>query len=174
MKKINPFVLPKRKKKLKVKWSWCGEEMQCFFPLDISELRVSADEYPGWNRLALANLWRWKCDLPETPLPLVDEPERMPGLPELRKTEWSSEFEQQMRNRLLLGAFRYKRLAAPNRPQWDRVSGVQKYLELYKKTGNIEHLVDAANGLMLEAVEGNHPNKHFSSHDDIHVFRRRA
>lgn len=108
----------------------------------------------------LNNLWRWKCGLPE------HEEVKQTCYEELRESEWSKEFEQLMRNRLILGALRYGRIGAANKPQYDRVSSMIKRLSKYQETGNKEFLVDVANICLLEFVECNHPNQHFHAIDD--------
>lgn len=90
----------------------------------------------------------------------------MPSLSELKRTEWSEEFETLMRNRLLMGAFRYGRLNAPGKPTFDSIGSIKKRIKSYKETGNTEHLVDIANLCLVEFVEGKHPWKHFKSMDD--------
>lgn len=74
-----------------------------------------------------------------------------------------------MRNRLIIGAFRYGRNfqgESSDKPQYDRVGRILRYCEQYQKTGNLEILVDIANTAMLEFGEGNHPDAHFSAIDD--------
>lgn len=85
---------------------------------------------------------------------------------DLRKTEWCSEFEEHMRDRLVMGAFRYGKIGAPGKPEWDRVGDIPERLKKYVETGNTEFLVDIANMALLEFVEGRHPNKHFRAIDD--------
>ena len=109
----------------------------------------------------LNNLWRWKCGLPET-----EEANQESSYEELKKTEWSEEFERLMRNRLIIGALRYGRIGATNKPQYDRVNSMIKRLTKYQETGNKEFLVDVANICLLEFVECNHPNQHFHAIDD--------
>ena len=89
----------------------------------------------------------------------------------LRRSEWSTEFENRMRNRLIMGAIRYGKLGWWRKPKYDRVASIIKRLELYRQTGNREYLVDCANLALVEYVEGNHPKKHFKSADDdgVHV-----
>ena len=106
------------------------------------------------------NLWRWKCGLTEKEEPKITTFE------ELEKTEWSVEFETYMRNRLIMGAMRYGRLGAVNKPKYDCVSSMIKRLNKYKETGNKEFLIDVANICLVEFVECNHPNMHFESIDD--------
>jgi hypothetical protein len=114
----------------------------------------------------LKNLWLWKCGLPEQKIPELSNY----NLLELRKTEWSFDFEYLMRNRLVFGALRYGKLGAKNKPQYDRIKSCIQRLKVYEKTGNLENLVDVANIVMCEFIEGIHPNKHFHSVDDgVHV-----
>lgn len=91
----------------------------------------------------------------------------------LRRSEWSPGFEKKMRNRLILGAYRYGLLNDPEKPKFDRVEDAIKRIELYKKTGNMEYLVDVANLMLLEYEESEHPNQHFGSVDDGHHTARK-
>ena len=109
----------------------------------------------------LNNLWRWKCGLPET-----EEANQVSSYEGLKESEWSADFEKLMRNRLIIGALRYGRIGAANKPQYDRVSSMIKRLSKYQETGNKEFLVDVANICLLEFVECNHPNQHFHAIDD--------
>ena len=86
--------------------------------------------------------------------------------PSLFESEWSKIFETLQRNRLVMGALRYGKINAPNKPIYDRVSGMQKRLKLYQESGNKEYLVDVANLCMLEFVECHHPTAHFKAIDD--------
>lgn len=106
---------------------------------------------------------------------ILDTPHILPDMEELADTEWSPKFEKYMRNRIIMGAFRYGRLHDPKKPQFDRLASARKRLDLYEKTGNTEHLVDVANMCLLEFEEGIHPNKHFKSMDDgKHHTKRRT
>ena len=106
------------------------------------------------------NAWNWKCDLPEDHEQITFDYEAM------KKSEWSTEFEQLMRNRLIMGAMRYGKLNSPNKPIYDRVASAIKRLNKYIETGNLEFLVDVANICLIEFVEGTHLKKHFNSIDD--------
>ena len=59
-----------------------------------------------------------------------------------------------MRNRLLMGAFRYGLLQKKRERvgQWDMVGGMRRLLDKYEATGNLEALVDMANYCLLEFV----------------------
>ena len=84
----------------------------------------------------------------------------------LQQTEWSPEFEQLMRNRLIMGALRYGLLHDKNKPTYDRMASIKKRADKYAETGNLEFLVDMANLCLLEFEEGQHPKKHFHAIDD--------
>lgn len=93
-----------------------------------------------------------------------------PDLDTLRQTQWSPEFETLMRNRLVMGAMRYEVFVDKKKAGYDYLSSVEHRLSEYKRTGNTEFLVDAANCILLEFVFGEHPNKHFHAIDDgVHV-----
>jgi hypothetical protein len=94
------------------------------------------------------------------------------SIEQLRETEWSPEFEQLMRNRLVMGAIRYGKLHAPGKSQYDRIASCIKRLKAYEETGNKEYLVDVANLCLLEFEECHHPKQHFAAIDDSgHVGR---
>jgi hypothetical protein len=65
-----------------------------------------------------------------------------------------------------MGAFRYGLLGAKGKPKYDRIECSIRRLREYQLTGNTEHLLDVANMMELEWVEGDHPLKHFQSKDD--------
>lgn len=87
---------------------------------------------------------------------------------ELQRTEWSPEFESLMRRRLIFGAYRYGRLGDPKRPRWKWAQYAQTKIHAYEETGNLEFLVDAANLVMVEFVDGRHPLRHWYAVDHIH------
>ena len=63
------------------------------------------------------NRSRLKRGLPETgpAIHLIDE---------LKASEWSPEFEQLMRNRLVMGGLRYGKLGAKGKPVYDRMTSI--------------------------------------------------
>lgn len=97
--------------------------------------------------------------------PHVDN--RRLDLEELAETQWSPEFEQLQRNRLVIGACRYGRFNG-NRHELSmaRIVSAVNRLWGYHDGGNTENLVDVANICLLEFKEDNHPLKHFKSVDD--------
>ena len=85
---------------------------------------------------------------------------------DLQESEWSTTFEKYMRNRLIMGAYRYGKLKEKGKPDYNRIDSMIKRLKKYQASGNTEHLVDVANLCLCEFVEGKHPNNHFASVDN--------
>jgi len=85
---------------------------------------------------------------------------------DLRRTEWSSEFEEHMREHLVMGALRYGVLHDTHKPtKKDRVGSMERRLKLYQASGNKRLLVDVANLCLLEFTSPAHAGAHWS-HDD--------
>jgi hypothetical protein len=84
----------------------------------------------------------------------------------LRGSEWSEQFERLMRNRLLMGRFRYGRLDRTGERNYDRVASMHRRLDAYAETGNLEYLVDVANLCLVEFEHSDHPTRHFDAVDD--------
>lgn len=93
---------------------------------------------------------------------------RMPLLQSLKQTEWNREFEHLMRNRLLMGAFRYNTISENRRRgiQYDRIASIQHRLDAYRQDRNLEHMVDVANLCMMEFAHAE--GAHLTSVDDGH------
>lgn len=110
------------------------------------------------------NLWRWKCNLPE-----LEEPKPKPPIDveALRKSEWCPEFEELMRNRLIMGAIRYGKLCEQGKPTYERAKTMAKKVALYVETKNKEVLVDLANYAMIEFIEPTEEGTFFSATDDM-------
>lgn len=83
----------------------------------------------------------------------------------------NQEFIQLMKNRLMIGHFRYG-LKVEQGARYDTVQALQARLKLYVETGNTEYLVDLANFCMLEFQDPAHPNAHFEAGDDNHEHAR--
>lgn len=100
-------------------------------------------------------------------------PEPIPPLDELRQTEWSSLFEKLMRNRLLIGRFRYGKFGSPDKAKFDNVGSALDRLKRYQCDGNQEHLVDVANLMMVEFEHPSQRSVHWSPMDDgVHAKQR--
>jgi hypothetical protein len=118
----------------------------------------SADD--GW--FYLHNLWRESAGLLEIELP---KPKTCDSLDSLRKSESAmlAELDALCLNRFVCGAFRYGKLCARGKPQYERVTDVIRRLREYSETGDVENLIDVINLVRLEFLEGEHPNRHFGN-----------
>lgn len=99
-------------------------------------------------------------------IPKLPPKPTLPPLSELRKSEWNAHFETLMRNRLIMGAFRYGLFHSEEKGAYDCVGSMYRRILRYHETGNLEYLVDVANLAMIEFTEGRHPNRHFAAIDD--------
>lgn len=104
------------------------------------------------------------------------DPRDRPSLSELRSNQWSDEFEQYMRNRLIVGAIRYKTFDEKRIDnKYNTLDYVVNKTIEYRITRNKECLVDAANLLMIEFECPTIPNTHFTAEDDTsHVSTNRS
>lgn len=83
---------------------------------------------------------------------------------EVLSVQFSEDFIQKMKARVFVGFYRYgqsKQYAETNK--YDIIETIKARLRLYQDTGNKEHLVDAANFIMIEYMYPQHPNAHFES-----------
>jgi hypothetical protein len=93
-------------------------------------------------------------------------PVPVPPLEELQQTEFSDAFLAAVRNRLILGAFRYGTQEQQAKKRIDRTGSLQRRLDDYVLTGNLEHLVDFAAIAMAEFIHPGHPAAHWLPSDD--------
>lgn len=78
----------------------------------------------------------------------------VPSLETIRLSEWSSDFEQLQRNRMVMGAFRYGPVARQDFTQHELTTEIKRRVRRYECTRNLEHLVDAANICMVAYLQG--------------------
>lgn len=104
--------------------------------------------------------------------------EKYPSLEELKKTQWDSDFEyllrrnssfvdeefiQFMRNRMIMGSFRYGLMEDQDYGRFDLVQYIRDKQKSFYETKNLECLVDAANNCLIMFVHGKRLN-----HEYIH------
>lgn len=92
---------------------------------------------------------------------------KLPPMEVLYLSEWHPPFETLMRNRLVMGAYKYGLLAEDNAARYARVQSAIKRLTLYLEDGDGEHLVDAANLAMVEFAQGGHPDGRFGQRGEL-------
>lgn len=91
------------------------------------------------------------------------------SLSEMEKMQWGDEWKnvlRLMKNRMVMGGYRYGPLCLQKRGEYNNIADIRRRLDKYEETGNMEHLVDAANITIIECLKENHPNFHFKSIDD--------
>ncbi len=76
-------------------------------------------------------------------------------------SEFSEHFVELMRNRMGMSYYKYGPIKRAFPKLVDAIETMEKFISIYKKTGNTERLVDAANYLMIEFMYPRHENAHF-------------
>ena len=111
----------------------------------------------------LMNAWRKLCGLSASPL---SGSKKLPPLKILKKNQWSQEFEKLRNNRMVMGAFRYGLIEEQDFSTYPLIPETMKRINKYKKDRNLEHLVDAANLLMLAFIHGQRQGEKLNMVDD--------
>lgn len=86
-------------------------------------------------------------------------------LEEILGTEFSESFTTLMKNRMIVSYYKYGGVKQTYPELADAIACLEQRLDLYKKTGNLEHLVDVANFAMIEFMQPRHPGAHFEAKD---------
>lgn len=84
---------------------------------------------------------------------------------DILKTDFSEDFVQKMKNRIVVSHYKYGWIRESYPEISDAIASLEERLDLYKKTGNLEHLVDVANFAMIEFMRPRHGNAHFEATD---------
>ena len=97
------------------------------------------------------------------------------SMQEMEALQWGDEWQhvlQLMKNRMIMGGYRYGPTKIQKPREFDNIFDIKRRLDLYEEDGNMEHLVDAANIIIIECLKKNHPKFHFSPTDDgVHAER---
>lgn len=89
--------------------------------------------------------------------------------------EWSDDFWEKMKNRMLVSFHKYGPVKDSEFTH-KSISDAKKRIEKYEETGNTEWLVDAANFCMIEFMYPSHKDAHFratDSHESPGIRRRK-
>lgn len=89
-----------------------------------------------------------------------------PTLEKLRETEWDTEYERLRQNRMLFGYFRYGSIRRQNLNDYKFLNESRRRIRKYEMTGNLEHLLDAGNMLMIQYIKGKSKGQKVESVDD--------
>lgn len=85
--------------------------------------------------------------------------------PTVPSSEFSETFVQGMADRMAMSFFKYGKVADAYPHKVDAIASMQARLDRYARDGNTEHLIDAANFLMIEFMHPKHPDAHFTAED---------
>jgi len=100
------------------------------------------------------------------------KPKRIPPPSVLRQTEKSVLFDELRMNRKIMANFRYNdgealtQFGDLTKSDYDRIKAIEDKCKEFRKTGNLELMVDIGNYAEIEFVESRHPLKHFRAQDD--------
>lgn len=89
----------------------------------------------------------------------------MNGPDAILATEFSTDFVQKMKNRMLVSYMKYGAIKDAYPEKVDAVASLKLRLDKYAETGNTEWLVDAANFAMIEFMHPRHQDAHFRGTD---------
>lgn len=84
---------------------------------------------------------------------------------EILRREFPEDFVVKMKNRIVVSHYKYGWMSDTYPEIGDAIASLEERLDLYKKTGNLEHLIDVANFAMIEYKHPRHKNTHFSAED---------
>lgn len=82
------------------------------------------------------------------------------------ETEFSEQFVQGMKNRMVISYYKYGLLANAYPRKIDAIGSLMERLRKYAADGNTEWLIDVANFAMIEFLYPRHPKAHFEGTDD--------
>lgn len=86
---------------------------------------------------------------------------------DILKTEYSEEFDNLRKNRMIISFHKYGPLKINYEKKLiDSIRSLEARLMMYKNTGNTEFLCDIANFAMIEFMHPQHPLAHFEVLDD--------
>lgn len=93
---------------------------------------------------------------------------------EILKTEFSPDFVEGMKNRMVMSFYKYGPVVEGFPHKVDAIASLGDRLREYAATGNTEFLVDVANFAMIEFMYPKHPKAFFRPTDSDESPGRRA
>lgn len=87
---------------------------------------------------------------------------------DILKTEYSPDFDQIRKNMMAVSYYKYGPLKDNYKKHKtiNAIGSLEKRLAKYKETGNTEFLADIANFAMIEFMQPQHPDAHYTPTDD--------
>jgi len=113
------------------------------------------------EQMFLNNLWRDFTNTEEVDYKV----NFMPTLASLQSSEWSEEFDQLAKNKMVQASFRYGLFKDDN--TYDFVEAMKHKIVLYEKTHNLELMVDVRNYAMLEFKKPKYSDAWYWVEDDV-------
>lgn len=90
----------------------------------------------------------------------------MQSYEEILATEYSFEFDKIRQNMMVTSYYKYGPVKInAGQKLTQTIPSLEKRLQMYKDTGNLEYLADVANMAMIEYMYPQHPNAHYTSTD---------
>lgn len=127
------------------------------------------------NEFFCDNLWRWKCGMQEISDHDKFKRGEVKDLEQIRKTHFPKEWNEihtLADNRILQGSFRYGPISEYLNIENSLSGEIQKRLDLYKQSLNLEHLVDIYNWTRIEYFKAKNQGSKLTPIDDGHHFRK--
>lgn len=88
------------------------------------------------------------------------------GTEEILKTEFSEQFVELMKNRMIMSWYKYGPLKQNAGDKLvNEIESLKLRIKKYEQTGNTEYLVDVANFAMIEFMFPSHDKGHFRATD---------
>ena len=90
-----------------------------------------------------------------------------PTTHQILATEYSTTFDDLRKKRMVTSYFKYGPVST-NYSQGliDNAKSLEARLKMYVRTGNTEYLADVANFAMIEFMQPQHPQAHYTAMDD--------
>lgn len=98
----------------------------------------------------------------------------MDEISEVLKTEFSNDFVEGMRSRMVVSFYKYGPVASAYPDKVNAITSLTDRLRKYAETGNTEFLMDAANFAMIEFMHPAHSNAFFEGTDSDQSPGRRS
>lgn len=98
----------------------------------------------------------------------------MSDVSNILQTEFSEDFVQGMKDRMVVSYYKYGHVSAAYPEKVNAITSLTDRLRKYAETGNTEFMMDAANFAMIEFMHPSHPNAFFEGTDSDQSPGRRS
>jgi hypothetical protein len=98
----------------------------------------------------------------------------MSEVSEILSTEFSDEFVEGMKSRMVVSYYKYGKVSDAYPEKVNAITSLTDRLRKYAETGNTEFMIDAANFAMIEFMHPSHPSAFFEGTDSDQSPGRRS